>query len=66
MKKYILILDIFSNSNLKMLADGHNIHKGAEFQLIPTLNRLAGLTQGHALGLRSPTGRHNEKLMHCN
>ena len=46
MKKYILILDIFSNSNLKMLADGHNIHKGAEFQLIPTLNRLAGLTQG--------------------
>jgi len=30
MKKCCHLVDIFSNSNLKMLADGHNIHKGAE------------------------------------
>lgn len=46
MKKCCCLVDIFSNSNLKMLADGHTIHKGAEFRLIPTLNRLAGLTTG--------------------
>ena len=30
MKKCCHLVDIFSNSNLKILADGHNIHKGAE------------------------------------
>lgn len=34
----------FSNSNLKMLADGHTIHKGAELQLIPTHDKLPELT----------------------
>ena len=34
------------NSNLKMLADGHNICKDAELQLIPTLNKLSGFTEG--------------------
>ena len=46
MKKCCRIVDIFSNSNLKMLADGHNICKGAELQLIPTLNKLSGFTEG--------------------
>ena len=46
MKKCCRIVDIFSNSNLKMLADGHNIRKGAELQLIPTLNKLSGFTEG--------------------
>ena len=42
MKKCCGLLDIFSNSNLKMFADGHTIHKGAELQLISTLNKFSG------------------------
>ena len=46
MKKCCGLLDIFSNSNLKMFADGHIIHKSAELQLIPMLNKFSGLTEG--------------------
>ena len=46
MKKCCGLLDIFSNSNLKMFADGHTIHKSAELQLIPMLNKFSGLTEG--------------------
>ena len=44
MKKCCRLVDIFSKSNLKMLADGHTIHKGAELQLIPNHNKLPELT----------------------
>ena len=46
MKKCCLLVDIFCNSNLKKLADGHTIHKGAELRLIPTLNKFPRLTEG--------------------
>ena len=46
MKKCCGLLDIFSNSNLKMFADGHTIHKSAELKLIPMLNKFSGLTEG--------------------
>ena len=46
MKKCCGLLDIFSNSNLKMFADGHTIHKSAELQKIPTLNKFPGVPEG--------------------
>ena len=46
MKKCCGLLDIFSNSNLKMLADDHTINKSAELERIPMLNKFSGLTEG--------------------
>ena len=46
MKKCCCLLDIFSNSNLKMLADDHTINKSAELERIPMLNKFSGLTEG--------------------
>ena len=46
MKKCCHLVDIFSNSNLKMHADGHNICKSAELRKIPTLNKFSGFTEG--------------------
>ena len=59
MKKCCLLVDIFSNSNLKMLADGHTIHKDAELQLIPTLNKFPRLTEGKINKVN--TGEANRK-----
>ena len=46
MKKCCCLLDIFSNSNLKMLADDHTINKSTELELISMLNKFSGLTEG--------------------
>ena len=59
MKKCCRLVDIFSNSNLKMLADGRTIHKGAELQLIPTLNKFPGLREGKINKVN--TGEANRK-----
>ena len=58
-EKCCRLVDIFSNSNLKMLADGHTIHKGAELQLISTLNKFPGLTEGKINTVN--TGEANRK-----
>ena len=46
MKTCCRLVDIFSNSNLKMLADDHTINKSAELERIPMLNKFSGLTEG--------------------
>ena len=47
------LVDIFSNSNLKMLADGHTIHKAAELQLIRS-----DQSRSHVLLFSTPWSQH--------